>query len=61
MTNYLGKKFNMLTVIQDLENGSLLCRCDCGNVKRITRSKVITGHVKSCGCLKKGRKKGELK
>lgn len=53
MTNYLGKKINMLTVIQDLENGSLLCRCDCGNVKRITRSKVITGHVKSCGCLRK--------
>ena len=61
LPNLVGKKFNMLTILQDLENGSLLCRCDCGNVKRITRSKVITGHVKSCGCLKKVRKKENLK
>ncbi|MFV0149765.1 hypothetical protein OBJ95_06025 [Empedobacter falsenii] len=29
------------------------CKCDCGNVKDILRTSLITGNSKSCGCLVK--------
>ena len=29
------------------------CKCDCGNVKNIIRTSLITGNSKSCGCLVK--------
>lgn len=34
-------------------NGSVkwLCRCDCGNVKEIRGSSLLSGNSKSCGCL----------
>jgi len=28
------------------------CRCDCGQLVRVVRSNLITGHTSSCGCLK---------
>lgn len=33
------------------------CQCDCGNIVYITSSDLLTGHTKSCGCLRSG---GEL-
>ena len=29
-----------------------ICRCDCGNMKKVSGENLKTGHVKSCGCLK---------
>ncbi len=29
----------------------LVCRCDCGVVKKIPKSNVLLGNVRSCGCL----------
>lgn len=29
------------------------CRCDCGNIIHETRSNLLSGRVKSCGCLRK--------
>ncbi|MFY8264034.1 hypothetical protein ACOT7R_14155 [Clostridium perfringens] len=53
--NIIGKKFGKLTVIK-LEKSSkgrkkYLCECMCGNKKIVSKSDLITGHVKSCGCL----------
>lgn len=28
-------------------------RCDCGNITTANRRSLMTGHKKSCGCLKK--------
>lgn len=51
----IGKKFNKLTVISIAEskNGKvkLNCLCDCGSYCIITKSDIISGHSKSCGCL----------
>lgn len=58
-TDIIGKKYNMLTVVKDLGAGKILCRCECGNIKEFSKSNVVSGHTKSCGCLKKGRKKKE--
>lgn len=28
-----------------------LCKCDCGNTKEVRKDQLISGNVKSCGCL----------
>jgi hypothetical protein len=67
MENYIGKKFNMLTIIE-LSNPiitqtnekdrhirifkTVICKCDCGNITPPKMlAKLKTGHPKSCGCL----------
>lgn len=57
-----GKKFNMLTVIQELGGNKVLCKCDCGCEKVINKDNVKSGKVMSCGCLlrKKGRQRLDL-
>lgn len=59
----IGQKFNRLTVIQSYVsdkygNIQWLCKCDCGNEKVVTSSKLKSGHTKSCGCFSRenGRK-----
>lgn len=51
-----NKKFNRLTPLyrtrMNNENGWMwMCQCDCGNMKEIRGSKILSGHTKSCGCL----------
>lgn len=53
---YMGQRFNRLTAIAlsgHNKHGQLLvqCKCDCGNVKIILKSALLTGRSKSCGCL----------
>lgn len=45
-----GKTFNNLTVIKELGNNRILCRCICGSEKEYDKYKVKTGLTKSCGC-----------
>lgn len=51
-----GKRCGQLTVLH--RDGSLhrfaawACRCDCGNVVRVTSAHLKTGHTQSCGCRK---------
>lgn len=53
--SYVGQKFNMLTVIEELGKNKVLCKCDCGNEKILAKSTVINGGTKSCGCLRKSK------
>lgn len=52
-----GQTFNMLTAIQeDGKSGThtmWLCRCSCGSekLKRVRASELISGGVRSCGCI----------
>lgn len=54
----IGSVFNRLTVIAFSSRNSrgymrYICQCSCGKIVNTpTRSKLITGHTKSCGCLK---------
>lgn len=52
-----GKKFGCWTVIRvDGHIGrklACLCKCDCGNEKRVDIGSLKDGGSKSCGCLKK--------
>lgn len=56
---YLGKKFNRLTIAYDLGilhkntyGRSVLAVCDCGDIKEYFLSVIKNGEVKSCGCLR---------
>ena len=60
----VGKVFGWLTVLERVENTvtsdgrpyvTFLCRCKCGNLKRVLAKNLKGGHVKSCGCLRRGR------
>jgi hypothetical protein len=57
-----GQKFNSLTVIgfshYELKNGKQKgrklfwdCKCECGNLKKVENSNLISGSVSSCGCI----------
>ena len=53
-----GKKFGKLTVIRESNkkdksrNIFWECFCECGNISIVKGAKLVSGHTKSCGCLK---------
>lgn len=67
--NIIGKKFNKLTIIEDLgytkvdgtraTNRYVKCLCECGNTIVVSYNNVVVGNTKSCGCLGNGRGKGK--
>lgn len=50
----IGKKFGILTTInigRKIKNYQLImCKCDCGTIKEVYGSSLISGSIKSCGC-----------
>jgi len=59
----IGMEYNLLTALKCVdENAGTLrytLRCRCGNtVKDTYAAKVKAGHIKSCGCIKRGVKVG---
>ena len=61
-----GQRYGKLTVIRRAEPSEYagyasrvmwVCKCDCGNECIIPSANLKTGNTKSCGCVKKGRKK----
>lgn len=60
-----GKKFGQLTVCNLIEtnrNGSYWnCKCECGNYKKVSKTNLKSGQVKSCGCLCKETSKKTMK
>lgn len=56
--NTVGQRFGRLTVLKELGNGSIICKCDCGNIKEFDKYTVVTQQTtKSCGCLASDTKK----
>lgn len=51
-----GKKYNKLTAIKYSysKNGKRYweCICDCGNIYYVAATKLKSGEIKSCGCIK---------
>ena len=54
-----GHKYGRLTALEMTNKRSSRgevywkCKCDCGNVTKVMKSRLSNGHVKSCGCLAK--------
>lgn len=58
----LGQSYGRLTVIDTKDaRGKCLCRCLCGNEKRIAANSLIYGATLSCGCLRNERVRAALK
>lgn len=61
----IGRTFGLLTVKEATDEKSpdgrtlYLCRCECeeGNEIKTTANRLLSGAVKSCGCLKKAAQK----
>lgn len=58
--NIVGEKFNHLTVLEktsQTQGGKILykCQCDCleSNIVFVNRTDLISGHTKSCGCIRR--------
>ena len=53
--NLEGRTFGMLTVLKRAENRNnrvfWTCKCECGNVKDIRASSLLSGATHSCGCM----------
>jgi hypothetical protein len=47
-TQFIGLSGNLQTIVWE-------CQCDCGSVIRTGYSALVTGHKKSCGCIKSER------
>jgi len=59
-----GKRFGHWTVLErdkvhpNTRNSYWICKCDCGKVKVLNRSTLVSGASKSCGCKAVYGKKG---
>lgn len=49
----VGDVFARLTVIDPSIRQRIVCVCECGAMKVATTDRLVSGHVKSCGCLKR--------
>lgn len=52
----IGERFGRLVVISKTDQKQRReflyeCKCDCGNTTYQTRQALMSGHVRSCGCL----------
>lgn len=49
----IGRKFSMLTILSTVHTDRRYadCRCDCGATVRRRLDAVVSGSLKSCGCL----------
>jgi hypothetical protein len=57
----IGSRFSRLTVIREIPDGGLMCRCDCGVVTEAAAKDLRVGNMQSCGCLRdeKSRQRGQ--
>jgi hypothetical protein len=57
-TDLSNQVFTRLTAVSFLSlngRGYWLCECECGNKSRVPANRLLSGRVKSCGCLKAER------
>ena len=59
-----GQRFGKLTVLcsvgRNRRSVVWLCKCDCGNEKEVASRYLLSGGVKSCGCLTPERMRMKL-
>lgn len=56
VTNYFGNRYSHTRGGERLRH-FYMCKCDCGNVHVCSRSALLNGITRSCGCSKQKIKK----
>ena len=61
--NLTGQQFGLLTAVKLSDNPPRKnawrlweCKCECGNTSIVASGNLKSGHTRSCGCLKKGKR-----
>lgn len=57
--DWVGLKFDMLTILEELPKSKFLVKCDCGTTKEMKRTIAYVKYFKTCGCLKHKHRTGE--
>jgi hypothetical protein len=61
VNDLMGRRFGRLTVVRfcGLQNNKAAWEvaCDCGGSRTYKSGDLVTGHVKSCGCMRNGKRK----
>lgn len=52
---FVGEQSGLLTVTAIYDNGTVDCKCQCGNTINVSRRKLLYNQLKSCGCLRRNR------
>ena len=65
LNDITGQRFGNLTVIKrgpnlHKDSTAWICQCDCGKTKNIASSGLLSGLVKSCGCLASSKSETEI-
>lgn len=65
--SFIGRRFGRLLVVDELQpycsksgtvNRRYRCICDCGRIRDVYRSQLVSGGVLSCGCIQPYEYKG---
>ena len=57
-TNEIGNKYGRLTIVDidyNIKPSVAICECNCGEIVRVSKADVVSGHTQSCGCLQSER------
>jgi hypothetical protein len=52
MKSYNGQKFNKMIVIETLSCKEVICKCDCGTIKKCILAELKREKIKACGCMR---------
>lgn len=55
-----GQLFTYLTPLYYIKGSQWHCRCKCGNEVNVSTRNLLSGHTKSCGCLRKEQAKNNV-
>lgn len=51
-----GKRYGRLVALEEIRKNNrlaYLCECDCGELKLVLKSNLVSGKIRSCGCLRR--------
>lgn len=51
MEDLTGRRFGRLVVLGEAPKQRIVCACDCGATKTVSRYNVLSGNTTSCGCF----------
>lgn len=51
----VGERYGRLLVVEQVgrRGARYLCRCACGRTVEVVAAKLLAGHTRSCGCLRR--------